>query len=72
MPIVNELTPELYAAAGGSGTSLGTGGMCTKLQAAKLCMDNGLDMVIAKGENPAVLYEIAEGKGAGTRFIGKK
>ncbi len=71
VPVVTELTPELYAAAGGSGTSLGTGGMCTKLQAAKLCMDNGLDMVIAKGENPAVLYEITEGKGAGTRFIGK-
>ncbi len=69
---VREITPELVAAAGGSGTALGTGGMCTKLQAAKMCMDNGMDMVIAKGEDPAVLYKIEEGKSAGTRFIGRR
>lgn len=72
IPVVEELTPELFAAAGGSGTSLGTGGMCTKLQAAQMCMQSGMDMVIAKGSDPAVLYEITEGKGAGTRFKGKK
>ena len=69
---VREITPDLIAAAGGSGTALGTGGMCTKLQAAKMCMDNGMDMVIAKGEDPAVLYKIEEGKSAGTRFIGRR
>lgn len=69
---VREITPELVAAAGGSGTALGTGGMCTKLQAAKMCMENGMDMVIAKGEDPAVLYKIEEGKSAGTRFIGRR
>lgn len=68
---VRELTPEIYASAGGSGSRLGTGGMCTKLQAANMCMENGIDMVIARGSNPAVLYDILEGKGAGTRFIGK-
>lgn len=72
IPVVEELTPELFAAAGGSGTSLGTGGMCTKLQAAQMCMQSGMDMVIAKGSDPAVLYEITEGRGAGTRFKGKK
>lgn len=35
-------------------------------------MQSGMDMVIAKGSDPAVLYEITEGKGAGTRFKGKK
>ncbi len=70
--VVEEITPELYAAAGGSGSLLGTGGMCTKLQAAKTCMDNGIDMVIARGSEPAVLYDILEGKSAGTRFKGKK
>lgn len=69
---VREITPEIMSSAGGSGTSLGTGGMCTKLQAAKMCMENGMDMVIAKGENPAILYDIEEGKSAGTRFIGKR
>ena len=69
---VREITPEIMCSAGGSGTSLGTGGMCTKLQAAKMCMENGMDMVIAKGENPAILYDIEEGKSTGTRFIGKR
>lgn len=70
--VVEEITPELYAAAGGSGSKLGTGGMCTKLQAAVMCMDSGMDMVIARGSDPSVLYDILEGKSAGTRFKGKK
>ncbi len=72
LPLVEEITPELYAAAGGSGTALGTGGMSTKLCAADMCMKNGIDTVITRGSQPAVLYDILEGKGAGTRFKGKK
>ena len=72
IPVVRELTPEIIAAAGGKGSSIGTGGMQTKLVAAKMAMDSGCDMVIAQGENPAILYDILEGKPVGTRFIGKK
>ncbi len=71
IPEVRALTPELLAAAGGSGTRLGTGGMATKLAAARICMDAGVDMVIARGDSPAVLYDITEGRKAGTRFFGR-
>ena len=65
------ITPEIMALAGGAGRSLGTGGMTTKLSAAKIIMEAGGDMVIANGQDPQVLYDIMEGKNLGTRFIGK-
>ena len=57
--------------AGGAGTNRGTGGMVTKLNAAKLCMSKGTDMVIANGSNPSVLYDIVDGEKIGTKFIAK-
>ena len=69
---VTEITPETMASAGGKGSKFGTGGMETKLQAAKICMEAGTEMVIANGSKPSLLYDIAEGKHAGTRFIPKK
>lgn len=69
---VEEITPELLAAAGGSGTSLGTGGMATKLHAAQTANAAGIDMVIASGENPNILYRIAANEAAGTRFLGRR
>ena len=72
IPEVRELTPEIIASAGGSGSAIGTGGMQTKLTAAHMVMEEGCDMVIANGENPDILYDILEGKAVGTRFIGKR
>lgn len=69
--IVDQITPEILALAGGSGTSLGTGGMATKLHAAKISMEAGFDMVIANGARPSILYDIVEGKKVGTRFLGE-
>ncbi|MBR6551678.1 MAG: glutamate 5-kinase [Clostridia bacterium] len=66
--LVTEITPEIEALGGGKGSSLGTGGMATKLNAAKLCLSKGTEMVIANGANPSVLYDIVEGKKIGTRF----
>ena len=51
---------------------LGTGGMITKLKAAKIATEKGIDMVIANGENAEILYDIVEGKDVGTRFSGKR
>ncbi len=68
---VTEITEDMLSSAGGAGSGLGTGGMQTKLSAAKLCMENGTDMVIASGDNPFLLYDIAEGKSVGTRFYKK-
>lgn len=71
IPEVREITPEILALAGGAGSGLGTGGMATKLRAAQLVMEAGIDMVIANGERPDVLYEIVDGIATGTRFLGK-
>ena len=57
------------ALAGGAGSSLGTGGMATKLRAAQIALDAGIDMVISNGTNPEILYDIVDGKEVGTRFI---
>ena len=65
---ITHLDDSVRALAGGCGSSRGTGGMVTKLQAAQICMDCGCEMVIANGNNPDNLYEILEGKDVGTRF----
>lgn len=69
---VEEITPEILASAGGKGSTLGTGGMATKLNAAQIATENGIDMIISNGENPDVLYDILDGKDVGTRFIAKR
>lgn len=66
---VDELTPEIMALAGDAGSSLGTGGMKTKLHAAELCRDAGCEMVILNGAEPNLLYDLFEGKEVGTRFF---
>ena len=70
--VVPCITPEIIAVAGGKGSSLGTGGMATKIKAAQICTDSGIDMVITNGANPYVLYDIVEGKSVGTKFVGKR
>ena len=67
----NKVDDEILALAGGSNCSLGTGGMITKLQAAKICLSCGCDMVITNGNNPANLYDIIDGKPVGTTFTEK-
>ena len=65
---VEAITPELRAMAGGAGTWRGTGGMATKLNAAQIALDAGIQMVIANGNNIESLYDIVAGKDVGTRF----
>ena len=69
---VEAITPEILALAGGSGSHLGTGGMATKLRAAQRVNAAGIDMVIANGSDPDILYQIVDGAPAGTRFIGRR
>ena len=70
--VVSEITPDIISIAGGKGSSLGTGGMATKIKAAQICCENGIDMVITNGSNPYVLYDIIDGKSVGTKFVGKR
>ena len=71
IPLVKEITPEILALAGGTGTSLGSGGMATKLKAAQMSMAAGIDMIITNGENPEKLYALLDGQEIGTRFVGR-
>lgn len=68
IPVVEEITPEIESLAGGAGSSLGTGGMATKINAAKLACGNGIDMIIMNGDKPELLYDICDGIPVGTRF----
>lgn len=68
--VVEAITEEIEALAGDPGSRLGTGGMVTKLRAARIAGEKGIDMVIANGANPELIYDILEGKRVGTRFIG--
>ena len=68
---VEKLDESILALAGVSGTNLGTGGMVTKLQAAKICMACGCDMIITNGKDPQNLYDIVDGKAVGTTFTEK-
>jgi len=69
---VDNITDELKSVAGGSGTNRGTGGMATKLKAAEIAGEYGIDTVIANGKDPFVLYDIVDGKAVGTKIYGKK
>ena len=68
---VDHIDDALLAAAGGAGSRRGTGGMKTKLQAARLAAAQGIDTVILNGRRPDLLYDVVAGKPAGTRFVGK-
>ena len=65
---VEKVDEQILALAGVSSSDLGTGGMVTKLQAAKICMDSGCSMIITNGDRPEVLYDIMDGKQVGTLF----
>ena len=68
---VREVTPEIEALAGGAGTAGGTGGMVTKLAAAKIAMSAGVTMVIARGDRFGAMREVLEGKTVGTVFFAR-
>ena len=72
IPVIWSIDDSIMALAGGSNGTQGTGGMVTKLQAAKICMSCGCDMIIANGSKPTNLYDILEGKSVGTTFTGEK
>jgi glutamate 5-kinase len=71
IPVVTDITPDILALAGAKGSELATGGMATKLHAAQITTDSGVDMIITNGASPQSLYSIVDGQDIGTRFIGK-
>ena len=69
---VHEITPKILEMAGGAGSWRGTGGMATKLTAARIAMESGCDMVITNGARMEDLYGIVAGEDIGTRFLAAK
>lgn len=69
---VTHLDASLMKLAKDSSSNVGTGGMVTKLQAAKIAMESHMDMIIANGKHPDILYELLEGTARCTRFLGKE
>lgn len=70
--VVEKITPEIEEAAGGAGTAFGTGGMSTKINAAKIATEAGIDMVIMNGRDPEKLYDLFEDMDIGTIFKSAK
>ncbi len=68
IPVVTDVSDNLLHMGGGIGSTLGTGGMHTKLLAAKKLQSHHIDMIITNGQNPECLYDIVDGVAVGTRF----
>lgn len=69
IPEIYEITPEIEASAGGRGSALATGGMETKITAAKISMQAGIPLVIASGMRKGALSAVLKGKRTGTLFV---
>ncbi|MBQ8435381.1 MAG: glutamate 5-kinase [Oscillospiraceae bacterium] len=69
IPVVTEIDSSIEKMAGGAGSKLGTGGMATKINAAKIANEAGIDMIIMNGNNPEKLYGLFENDETGTIFI---
>ncbi|MBN2485379.1 MAG: glutamate 5-kinase [Bacteroidales bacterium] len=69
---VSGITPELEKLATGAGSSFGTGGMVTKISAAKITLAAGIDTIITNGDEPSVVFDVLDGKEVGTHFIAEK
>ena len=72
IPVVHQIDEYIENIAGGAGSSLGTGGMATKINAARIATQAGIDMIIMNGKNPEMLYDLFEDKPVGTLFEAQK
>jgi len=68
--VVDAVTEEHIAAAGGAGSDVGSGGMSTKIEAARALMKAGIPMVVCDGQRPGVIVDAAAGQPVGTLFAG--
>ena len=72
LPLITTLNEEIKAMAGDSNSKFGTGGMATKIKAAEIALNSGVNMVIAQGEKPENLIKIVRGEDIGTLFVKNK
>jgi glutamate 5-kinase len=69
VPVVEEISPEITALAGGTDSPTAVGGMISKLEAAKIAMRSGCGVFIGDGSNPSILLQLANGEADGTFFV---
>lgn len=72
VPEVAEITPEIEASAGGVGSARGTGGMATKIQAAKAATSSGIHLVISSGTEKNAITRVLQGEELGTLFVSRE
>ena len=72
IPVVEDITPEIEALAGGTADPTATGGMTTKLTAAKVAMRSGCGVFIGDGKEPNLLLQLLQGSAVGTFFVPDK
>ena len=66
---ITKIDETAIEAAGGKGSKFGTGGMMTKLKAAKRMLENDKMMILANGQDPAIIFELIKGEPLGTLFV---
>ncbi|MBQ1375712.1 MAG: glutamate 5-kinase [Clostridia bacterium] len=71
IPVVLKINDDILSLAGDTQSDVGTGGMITKLRAAEIATSHGIDMYIASGSDPSILYDILDGKSVGTLFVAR-
>jgi glutamate 5-kinase len=71
IPKVVDLTQDLESYIFSNNSAFGTGGMTSKLVAARHCLENNIDMVITNGADPTIIFDVLEGKNVGTHFVSR-
>jgi len=71
IPKVVDLSEDLESYIFSNNSAFGTGGMTSKLVAARHCLENNIDMVITNGADPGVIFDVLEGKNVGTHFVSR-
>lgn len=66
---IEHISDEIRQMAGGSGTTLGTGGMATKITAADIATRSGIETIIAPGSQKDIILNLADGQPLGTKFL---
>lgn len=69
IPVVHKIDESIRSLAGGRGSTRGTGGMITKLHAAEIANEVGINAVIMNGSDPAEIYKLVDGRQVGTVFV---
>jgi len=72
IPVVREIDETIYGIAGGSSSAVGTGGMATKVTAAKIAAEAGIETIVMNGDDPKNIYLALDGGEIGTHFLAKE